>query len=108
MNDILMLFGKEPGLAWEWTRAVWLITMVNTFQWVGVSMVVYLAGLQAIQKTSWGRRGWRFGNGTIHVTIHCLCQPSPSIVLNIIEGLAVRRSYHDQRGPGYASHSLSP
>lgn len=27
---------------------VWLITLVNTFQFVGTAMIIYLAGLQSI------------------------------------------------------------
>jgi len=49
LNDIMLALGKEPT---DWLgngpRAVWLITLANTFQYMGVSMVVYLAGLQAI------------------------------------------------------------
>lgn len=49
LNDILLLLGKE---AVDWlavpTRTVGIITTVNTLQYMGISMVIYLAGLQNI------------------------------------------------------------
>ena len=49
LNDILILMGAEP-LDWlaNGPRAVWLMTMINTYQYMGVAMVIYLAGLQGI------------------------------------------------------------
>jgi len=43
LNDILLALGKER-IDWlgNGPRAVWLITLVNTFQYMGVSMVIYL------------------------------------------------------------------
>jgi len=114
LNDILLLFGKEPV---DWLsngqRAVWLITLVNTFQYMGVAMVIYLAGLQAIPKDYLeaadvdGASGWK---KFINVTFPLL-MPSVtiSIVLNIIEGLKLFDVIMSMTagGPGYASHSLS-
>ncbi len=114
LNDVLLLFGKQP-VDWlgDGTRAVWLITLVNTFQWMGVAMVVYLAGLQAIPKEYLeaaevdGASGiYRF----IHITIPLLMPAiTISIVLNIIEGLKLFDVIVSMTngGPGYASHSLS-
>src|SRR5260370_10131690 len=50
-NDILHVLGRAP-LDWlsNGTAAVWIITLVNTYQYMGISMVIYLAGLQAIPK----------------------------------------------------------
>lgn len=49
LNDIRGLFGMEPV---DWlavpTRTVPIILMINTLQYMGVSMVIYLAGLQNI------------------------------------------------------------
>ncbi len=114
LNDILLLIGKEPV---DWLgngmRAVWLITLVNTFQWMGVAMVVYLAGLQAIPKDLLEAAEVDGASGVykfIHVTIPLLMPAiTISIVLNIIEGLKLFDVIISMTngGPGYASHSLS-
>jgi raffinose/stachyose/melibiose transport system permease protein len=114
LNDILLLFGKE---AVDWLgngrRAVWLITLVNTFQWMGVSMVIYLAGLQAIPKEYLEAAEVDGASGTykfIHVTLPLLMPAiTISVVLNIIEGLKLFDAIISMTngGPGYASHSLS-
>jgi len=114
LNDILLLFSKEPV---DWLsngqRAVWLITLVNTFQYMGVAMVIYLAGLQAIPKDYLeaadvdGASGWK---KFFHVTFPLLMPAvTISIVLNIIEGLKLFDVIMSMTagGPGYASHSLS-
>lgn len=49
INDILILFGKAPvDFLADSTRAVIIITLVNSLQFCGVSMVIYMAGLQNI------------------------------------------------------------
>jgi raffinose/stachyose/melibiose transport system permease protein len=114
LNDVLILFGREPV---DWLsngpRAVWLITLVNTFQYMGVAMVIYLAGLQAIPKECLeaadvdGASGWR---KFVYVTFPLLMPAvTVSIVLNIIEGLKLFDVIMSMTsgGPGYASHSLS-
>jgi len=114
LNDILVLFGKE---AVDWLgkgeRSVWLMTFVNTFQFMGVSMVVYLAGLQAIPKDCLeaaevdGATAW---SKFVHVTLPLLAPAiTISIVLNIIGGLKLFDVIMAMTGggPGYASHSLS-
>ncbi len=114
LNDILLLFGKE-SVDWlsNGQRAVWLITLVNTFQYMGVAMVIYLAGLQAIPKDYLeaadvdGASGWK---KFFHVTFPLLMPAvTISIVLNIIEGLKLFDVIMSMTagGPGYASHSLS-
>jgi raffinose/stachyose/melibiose transport system permease protein len=114
LNDILKLVSWE-AVDWlgDGPRAVGLITLVNTFQYVGVAMVVYLAGLQAIPKDCLeaaavdGATGW---NKFIHVTLPLLMPAiTISIVLNIIGGLKLFDVIQAMTGggPGYASHSLS-
>ena len=114
LNDILALLGKE-AVDWlgEGGRAVWLMTLVNTFQFMGVAMVVYLAGLQAIPREYLeaaevdGASGW---GKFIHVTLPLLMPAvTISIVLNIIGGLKLFDVIMAMTGggPGYASHSLS-
>ncbi|GHO76777.1 putative ABC transporter permease protein AmyD [Ktedonobacter sp. SOSP1-85] len=114
VNDILKIFGNPPR---DWlsngTLAVWIITFVNSYQYVGIAMLIYLAGLQAIPKeyleaaaldgaSSFGR----FKDVTLP-----LLMPSVtiSIVYNIIGGLKLFDIIValTQGGPGYASQSLS-
>lgn len=114
LNDILLALGKEPV---DWLgngpRAVWLITLVNTFQYMGVSMVIYLAGLQAIPKEYLEAAEIDGASGFykfFHITLPLLMPAiTVSIVLNIIEGLKLFDVVISltNGGPGYASHSLS-
>ena len=114
LNDILLALGKEFT---DWLgngpRAVWLITLVNTFQYMGVSMVIYLAGLQAIPKEYLEAAEIDGASGFykfIHITLPLLMPAiTVSIVLNIIEGLKLFDVIISltNGGPGYASHSLS-
>lgn len=114
LNDVLKLFGQE-GLDWlgNGTRAVWLITTVNTFQYVGVAMVIYLAGLQAIPKDYLEAAEVDGASGVtkfFYVTLPLLMPAvTISVVLNIIEGLKLFDIIMSMTsgGPGYASHSLS-
>ena len=49
LNDILKLLSLAP-VNWlaDGNRSVWILTLVNSLQFVGISMVIYLAGLQNI------------------------------------------------------------
>ncbi len=51
LNDLLSVFGISPinALASP-SLNPWIIVMINTYQYVGIAMVVYLAGLQSIPK----------------------------------------------------------
>jgi len=114
LNDILLALGKEP-MDWlgNGPRAVWLITFVNTFQYMGVSMVIYLAGLQAIPKEYLEAAEIDGASGFykfFHITLPLLMPAiTVSVVLNIIEGLKLFDVIISltNGGPGYASHSLS-
>ena len=114
LNDILLALGKEP-IDWlgNGPRAVWLITLVNTFQYMGVSMVIYLAGLQAIPKEYLEAAEIDGASGFykfFHITLPLLMPAiTVSVVLNIIEGLKLFDVIISltNGGPGYASHSLS-
>jgi raffinose/stachyose/melibiose transport system permease protein len=114
LNDILLALGKER-IDWlgNGPRAVWLITLVNTFQYMGVSMVIYLAGLQAIPKEYLEAAEIDGASGSykfFHIMLPLLMPAiTVSIVLNIIEGLKLFDVIISMTngGPGYASHSLS-
>ncbi|MFD0716037.1 carbohydrate ABC transporter permease [Paenibacillus sp. GCM10027626] len=114
LNDLMLLFGKD---AVDWLsngpRAVWLITFVNTYQYMGIAMIIFLAGLQSISKSyyeaaSIDGAGWWFRFKSITLP---LLMPSITIniVLNIIGGLKLFDVIvaMTNGGPGYASQSLS-
>lgn len=114
VNDIIGLFGFAP-VDWmgEGTRAVAIIIFVNVWQFTGLSMIIYLAGLQGVSQAYYeaaeidGATPWqRF----IHVTIPGIY---PSIVsstmFNLIGGLKLYDVIQAMTGggPGNSSHSLS-
>ncbi len=114
VNDILILLGKAP-VDWlaDGNRAVILMTGINTLQFVGVSMVIYLAGLQNIPSLYYeaasidGVNKW---GQFLYITIPLLMPAIlSSIVINLIGGLKLFDiiSALTAGGPGYSSHSLS-
>jgi len=113
-NDILHVLGRAP-LDWlsNGTAAVWIITLVNTYQYMGISMVIYLAGLQAIPKEYLeaaaldGASGWsRFRQVTVPLLMPAI---TISVVYNVIGGLKLFDVIiaMTNGGPGNASQSLS-
>jgi raffinose/stachyose/melibiose transport system permease protein len=114
LNDILVFFGMEK-LDWlaSGDRSVWIITAVNTIQYCGVSMIIYLAGLQGISKTFYeaadidGATPWQqFTNVTLPLLYPAIVS---SVTFNLIGGLKLFDAIKalTAGGPGYSSHSLS-
>ncbi|MBD0382543.1 carbohydrate ABC transporter permease [Paenibacillus sedimenti] len=114
INDIILLFTDQPvNLLGNSNWNVWMITLVNTYQFVGVAMVIFLAGLQTISKDYYeaaimdgAGRWFKFS----HVTWPLLAPSlTISIVLNVIGGLKLFDviTALTNSGPGYASASLS-
>jgi raffinose/stachyose/melibiose transport system permease protein len=114
LNDIVLLFQDKPlNLLANPELNVWIITFVNTFQYMGIAMVIYLAGLQSIPKDYYEAAGLdgasAFGKFR-HVTLPLLM---PSITINIVLNLIGGLKLFDviialtNGGPGYASQSLS-
>ncbi|WP_443146982.1 carbohydrate ABC transporter permease [Paenibacillus sp. HWE-109] len=114
INDIILLFHDQPSnLLGDPNLNVWIITFVNTYQYLGIAMVLYLAGLQSIPKDYY-EAATIDGAGAVKRFLHVtwpLIAPAftVSMVLNLIGGLklfdvivALTNS-----GPGYASASLS-
>lgn len=114
LNDIILLFMDKPmNLLADPQVNVWIITFVNTFQYLGVAMIVYLAGLQSIPKDYMeaasidGASAW---NKFKNITLPLL---APSITINIVLNLIGGLKLFDvifaltKGGPGYASQSLS-
>ena len=92
LNDIMKLFGRE---AVDWLakprRTVTVILIVNTLQYMGVSMVIYLAGLQNIPAMYFeaasidGVDKWsRFRYITLPLLMPAI---SASVTINLIGGL---------------------
>ena len=113
-NDIVVFFGGSR-VSWlsDQAAAVWIIVAVNSLQFVGISMIIYLAGLQAIPTTYYeaamldGAGNWqRFRSVTVP-----LLQPAfaTSIVLNLIGGLKLFDVIKVMTGggPGYTTNSVS-
>ena len=93
--------------------SVAIITIVNSIQFVGVSMIIYLAGLQTLDQSVMeaasldGASGWKkFWNITLP-----MLQPAftTSVVLNLIGGLKLFDIIKvlTNGGPGYATNSIS-
>lgn len=114
INDILILLKQEP-LDWlgSGPRAVWLMTLVNTYQFVGVAMIIYLAGLQAIPRECLEAASIDGATAIArfrYVTLPLLMPAVTfSMVINIIGGFKLFDVIWAMTsgGPGYASHSLS-
>jgi raffinose/stachyose/melibiose transport system permease protein len=114
VNDILALFAKEPV---DWfangRRSVWIIMLVNSYQFVGVSMVMFLAGLQSIPPSyheaaviDGASPFKRFRFVTVPLLVPAFAS---SVIFNTIGGMKLFDVIvaTTDGGPGYASQSLS-
>lgn len=114
LNDVIGLFGKD---AVDWlssgSTAVAILTIVNSLQFVGISMVIYLAGLQGIPDMYYeaadidGASAWRkFWYVVLPLLLPAI---TSSITINLIGGLKLFDIIMalTSGGPGYDSHSLS-
>lgn len=114
INDVLKLFGAAPV---DWlasgNRAVFILTLVNSFQFVGISMVIYLAGLQNIPSMYYEAAeidGIGVKQRFFYITLPLLIPAiTSSVTLNLIGGLKLFDviSALTGGGPGYDTHSLS-
>lgn len=114
LNTIVTALGGQR-VAWfdNPTFSIIIIIVINSIQFVGVSMIIYLAGLQTLDQSVIeaseidGAYGWKkFWNITLP-----LLTPSftTSVVLNLIGGLKLFDVIKvlTGGGPGYATHSMS-
>lgn len=114
LNDVLLFIGLQPI---DWLKypniSIILITFIQIFQFCGVSMIVYIAGLQAIPDTYYeavelaGATKWqRFRYVTLPLLIPAI---RSSVLLNLIGGLKIFGPVIalTNGGPGYSTHSLS-
>ncbi|WP_163528574.1 carbohydrate ABC transporter permease [Halobacillus ihumii] len=114
LNDVLMLFGLEKINALGNPDVnTWIIVFVNTYQFVGIAMIIYLAGLQSISKDYYeaavidGASAFqKFKNITLPLLMPAI---TINVVLNIIGGLKLFDVILALTGggPGNASQSMS-
>lgn len=114
INDIIIALGKQPiDFIANGELMVWVIVLINSLQFCGVSMVIYLAGLQNISQMYYeaasldgASKFQQFKNITLP-----LLKPAivTSVTLNLIGGLKLFDAIKalTNGGPGYATHSLS-
>lgn len=114
LNDFLWLLGMDPV---DWLAspfwAVFFITIVNSWQYVGNSMVMYLAGLQNIPGAYYEAAAvdgastmQRFGNITLPLLMPSI---QTSVVTNLIGSLKLYGVIMalTNGGPGHYSQSLT-
>lgn len=114
LNDIVMALGGQP-MDWmaNGPRAVIMMTCINALQFVGVAMVIYLAGLQNIP-TMYYEAAKVDGIGEFdqfrYITLPLLMPAIQSaVIVNLVGGFKLFDVIMalTSGGPGYASHSLS-
>ena len=114
LNDLLGVFGVA---AKDWlssgTTGVIIMTVVNSLQFVGISMVIYLAGLQGISDMYYEAAaidGVKPMQRFRYITLPLLTPAiSSSVTINLIGGLKLFDIIMalTTGGPGYDTHSLS-
>jgi raffinose/stachyose/melibiose transport system permease protein len=114
LNDIVKLFGKDPVLWLSSARlTVPLIIIINSMQYFGISMVIYLAGLQSIPEMYYeaGRIEGASSNKLFWGITLPLLYPAmvTSVMINLIGGLKLFDVIRALTGggPGYSTHSLA-
>ncbi|UOR11563.1 carbohydrate ABC transporter permease [Halobacillus amylolyticus] len=114
LNDVLMLFGlNKINALGNPDVNPWIIVFVNTYQFVGIAMIIYLAGLQSISKDFYEAADidgasvfQKFKNITLPLLMPAI---TINVVLNIIGGLKLFDVILALTGggPGNASQSMS-
>lgn len=114
INDILIWLGKEPiDFLVNSNAAISIIVIVNSLQFVGVAMVIYLSGLQNVPAMYYEAAmldGATFWDRFRHITLPLLMPAiSSSTILNLIGGLKLFDLVMalTSGGPGFSTHSLS-
>jgi len=114
LNDIMILFGGER-IAWlsSTNIAIGIIVFINTFQFMGISMILYLAGLQSIPEMYYeaasidGAKRWDlFKRITFPLLYPAMIT---SVTINLIGGLKLFDIIRvmTNGGPGYSTNSIS-
>ena len=113
LNDNIGWFGKDP-VDWlaDGTRGVIIITLINSWHYMGSCMIIYLAGLQGIPSMYYeaaaidGVSKW---NSFRYITLPMLI-PSiqTAVIVNLIGGLKVYEGVValTNGGPVFRTHSI--
>ncbi len=114
LNDLLMFLGFDRiNALGNADFNPWIIVFVNTYQFVGIAMIIYLAGLQSISKDFYeaatidGASAFeQFKNITLPLLMPAI---TINVVLNVIGGLKLFDVIISLTGggPGNASQSMS-
>lgn len=114
LNGILEAFGFEPvAYLADSTFAIFVIVFINSFQFVGVSMIIYLSGLQSIPSEIHeaaeldGVNRWQHFKEITWPMLHPAF--AASVVLNLIGGLKLYDIVKvlTDGGPGFDTNSVS-
>ena len=114
VNDLLNMLG-QPSVDFltKGTTTVWIITFINSYQYVGIAMMIYLAGLQTIPgdyQEAAMIDGASAPQSFFYVKLPLLI---PSITVNVVTNLIGSLKLYDiivamtNGGPGYSTQSLS-
>lgn len=112
----LELIGKSSWLGnWlgDFTASMIVLVLVNVWQYAGMTMVVYLAGLQSIPEELY--ESAKMDGADSWSSFRCITIPMllPSIRINVVTNIIGSLSVFDiimaltDGGPGYATESLS-
>ncbi|WP_251027983.1 MULTISPECIES: carbohydrate ABC transporter permease [unclassified Bacillus (in: firmicutes)] len=114
LNDLLVFFGQEKiNALGDPSTNIWLIVFANTFQFVGIAMIIYLAGLQSISKDFYEAAQMDGASAFQQFKSITLPMLMPSITINIVINIIGGLKLFDViisltgGGPGYASQSMS-
>lgn len=113
LNDIIAIFGLEP-VNWLGNPQIGVaaITLINSWQYLGQCMIIYLAGLQNIPAVYYeaaaidGVGTWsRFTRITVPLLMPSI---SSAVILNLIGGLKLYDVVISltNGGPGFTTHSI--
>lgn len=114
LNGILEVLGLQPvAFLSDSTFALIVIVFINSFQFVGVSMIIYLSGLQAIPDEIHeaaqldGVNAWQHFKEVVWPMLHPAF--AASVVLNLIGGLKLYDIIKvlTDGGPGFDTNSVS-
>ncbi|GGH73705.1 raffinose/stachyose/melibiose transport system permease protein [Pullulanibacillus pueri] len=114
LNDVLMALGfHQVNTLGNMHLNIWIIVLVNTYQYVGIAMIIYLAGLQSISSEYY--EAAQIDGASVFQQFKKITFPliAPAItinmVLNIIGGLKLFDVIISLTGggPGNASQSMS-
>jgi raffinose/stachyose/melibiose transport system permease protein len=113
-NDVMAVLGQEP-VNWlgSGSTSVPIITFVNSYQYMGYAMVIYLAGLQTIPKEYHEAAAIDGASAFARFTHITLPLLMPAITVNVVWNLIGGLKLFDviiamtNGGPGFSSMSLS-